>query len=146
MDDFVEELLKRHNYIINLSSENNTITVDYSGKLKTQYIWCDGGLVKNQKDSIPLNNRLVRLYLLFDIYRECKKLGLPKDIIRTPENKPLTELIPLTLDEEDGKNETKLHEMTFELLKDNKNFNRFDDDAEELGILPDLNILKGLIV
>ncbi len=161
MNDFIHHIMEKHNFVVKVSlREENVLNVDFAGKLPITYrifqISTDPPLLSNitceyrgHMECLPINSYLIRLYVLCDIHRTCRKLRLPYNIIRYYKGDELVtnlvDLLPISMTEEDTKTEHLFNNIITDIYA-NKKFNKFDVKLEEFGLLHSFNLLKGLLV
>ena len=162
MDEFTKKIIEAHNYIVRVKLvEPNIIEVDYVDKLQTRYDFYNYenicGVIFNKVEYLSLSPHVIRLYILCDIYRTCGQLKLPPTIVQYYGKEypiiGILELIDIKLSEEEIVKEKKLNDWMMaiydELDKTKKiraSINKFDREAEAVGLLHSLNLLKGLLI
>jgi hypothetical protein len=156
MNDFQEkfnEIVNRHGYIVRVNLVESRLTVDYAGQKTTSYlVWSDDHgwyLEYNGKEIISLKVYIVRLYILLDIYRQCRRLGISYDVVRFYDYlggiSDLLTILPLQLTEEEKSKELLLNNVVMSVIQ-GKPANSFEDSLEVQFLLHEYLQLKGLLL
>lgn len=154
-EQLFEDVIEKHNYIVKVEfldsdrEEAVKLKVNYAD-LKEEIYTCekDSILMTIDGEEIFLPVSVMRLYVLANIYLQCRKLNLPYSIVRFykgGEKTNLISLLPLTFNELDVANELDLHDIMIKVLEKNKLLHSFDDELAGLGLLQKFNLLKGLL-
>lgn len=164
MDEFTKQLAERLDLFITANCITESLAykigVNYAGKLRKTY-FIDDFCISTLKDdgptyiSIQLPKYMIRLYFLCELHRVCRKLKLDVNLIKFYKEEKevdLFDLIKFDVDEDGLKKEKQLNDLLLKIYKEleqsfsRKSMNKFDDEAEEQGLLYSLNILKGLLI
>lgn len=156
---FLEDLLNRNDFLVKVVLlDENILAVDYAGKKQVIY-----SLQFNDDDIIYINYKynditeifilhwsIVRLFILMDIHKECRRLGLPDNILRfySKEEKKSTlmDILPLELSQQELINEKLLNNAMERAYNKPDMINRMDDKLEKMGLLKQFTLLKGLLI
>ncbi len=160
-EKFIDDLLQRNGYIVRVSGlpSELLISIDFAGQLTTSYeIFQDGDIdgfhyennTLNTEQYVSLPRWILRLYILCDIYLQCKLSNLPDTIVRfftaEGEKTDLLSLLPLELTLEETKREKMLNDIILKIFRDRSLVHSFDQKLEELSLSKTFNLLKGLLV
>ncbi len=162
MHPFTEQLLREHNFIVNVTLvEPNTFVVDYAGKTQSAYVVVQENTIgltgiscydEDSEEVVYLTPYTVRLFLLCDIYCRCRELKLPYNIVKFfDKNEPeiqsnIMTLLPIAMTADEITKEAKLNSIADKIYSNKKLLHSFDAEARSLGIGKGLNIIKGLLV
>lgn len=151
--DLLEELIEKHNYIVKVTLEDeNFLTVNYAGKKTETYEIFEieqAWWLRINEEVVVSKTFVIRLYILLNIYFNCRKLKLPYLIVRyynEDKVENLVNLVSLDLDEQETEREILLHDVAFSVLEEPERIHEFDDELEKLGMLQSFNVLKGLLI
>lgn len=165
-DELLEELINKHNYVVKVSlSENDLyeVLVDFAGLKTASYrvvvdeegevygmVYRSSLMSDEIEEYLPLSRSIVRLYILCDIFRQCRQLELSHEIVRfyssSGEKVEFTDLLKINLDEQELSIELTLEEVMSAVLNGNVAVVDLNNDLEANGILQTFNIFKGLIL
>jgi hypothetical protein len=160
-ENFLEELITRNGFIVkvNLVEEEEPecdfkLEVDYAGKKNEVYELFlspefPETLLTINGEPLTLRNCMTRLYILCNIYLQCRKLKLPYTIIRfykSGKQSELIDLLSIEMNEVDQQAEMDLHEAMISILENNSAIHSFDETFGKLGLEQQFNLLKGLLV
>lgn len=147
----LEKLIEKHNYVVRVTlDQENFLRADFVGKKENTY-WCQPlYLLEINDEAIFLQTYMIRMYILLHIYKECRKLQLPYDIVRYYKDgkkvEGLTNLINIALTQEELDREIVLHDIAFSILEDPESLNELEESLEDSGILQNFNLIKGLLI
>ncbi len=157
IEQFTLDVLSRNDYLVSVDYvDEDTLRVSYAEKLVTEYTkivedFC-GLSYRNSsaqtEEVIYLSYHLLRLYVLLDIYRQCRRLSLPYSAVwffRDNVRSDLLELWPLNLGEVEVTLEKRYNHYVGELLG-GESLGKFDTELEQDGYLHEFTLLKGLLV
>lgn len=157
-EQFTLDVITRNEFIVRVDGKDtDELRVDYAGKLKTDYSYYseDTYGIRYQNSSaqtqefIDLPYYLLRLYVLLDIYRQCRRLSLPYSAVwffrENGERSDLKDLWQLNLSDNERENEKRFNGYVRELFE-GEPLNKFDNDLETDSLLHQFTILKGLLL
>lgn len=172
-DDLLENLITKHNFMVKVSlcdDDPLCVDVDFAGQKKCYYriitdedgniygLAYSSSLMLSGRDEgdlvgeefIPLNPSVIRTYIICDIFRQCRKLDLPYDIVcyftSLGERVEFTKLLELKLDESDRESEQVLEGCMSLLLNGEVNIVKMSSELEKIGLLHSLNILQSTLI
>lgn len=166
-ESFLEDLLQRNDFLVKVVLlDTGVLAVDYAankqvvyqiepveinkGDEVNHYLWnvqyeCNGIV-----EEFVLSGPVVRLFILMDIFQQCRRLNLPDTIVRfyTKEKKQATfmDILPLDLSEEEIKKEKLLNQAMERAYNKPQMINQMDAKLEKMGLLKQFSLLKGLLV
>ena len=146
-----EAILEKTNFIVKAVLEENFLKVNYADRKDETYeVDLESSIITVENESIFLPAFAVRLYLLLNIYLNCRLLDLPYHIVRFYEGETkkdgLVDLINPELSEEESKLEVVLHDAAIKILEGVANPHDLDDDLSSFGVLHTFNLMKGLLI
>jgi len=157
-EQFTLDIITRNEYLVRVDDRGSELLeVDYAGKLRTSYQYYEDdsfgihyqNISIRKEEWIEMPYRIFRLYVLLDIYRQCRKLSLPYSIVwffdSTGERSDLLTLWSLNLDENETATEKKFNHYIQQFIG-GELLDKFDDELEKDGLIHEFNILKGLLV
>lgn len=155
----VEDFLTQHEYLVKVTLvDDSYLRVNYLGECKTDYIVYDDdhtGVIYQDTtgedgEAIDLPRPVLRLYVLCDIYRQCRTLGVSNSVVRFY-NKDgaatdLVSLLPIELDEDEAKAERLLQKYVEACYTNMEKADKMLTTLAKEQILHQALLLKGLIV
>lgn len=175
-NNLLEELINKHNFIVRVNPYPNddlTIMVDFAGRKQAYYrviadeegeiygigYWSNVmALIEDEEtgeqyqteEIIFVPKTAVRLYILSDIYRQCRTMDLSSEIVRfyNKENKTVVfaELLSLPLNEEDIEVEQALESCLDAVLNKSIPILTLIEALEKDGLLHQFNFLKATLI
>lgn len=162
----LEELILKHNFIVQVSpsdEDETMLIVTFAGRKNVYYrlvIDEEGEIYGiayariSENDSeaieeyIPMMKSTIRLFILLDIYRQCRELGLSLEIVRFIKGENITDLVnilPISMDEYEQKDEKILNEAIELIMGGNVVISQLNEKLEQCGLLMNFHLLKGLL-
>jgi len=174
LDEFQEKTLSENNCLVTVQWQSNDdnkkfINVNFAGLMNVVYFPTDkeeyGVLlisnrsIENHSELVGLPIYLIRLYILLDVFRICRKLNLSYNLIRflneKGERDNYINIFPRKYDNpENEKREFSIDVCTNKFLNSTemeledrlKILKGDDDNLEKFGLLHSFSILKGLLL
>lgn len=175
-DNLLEELIEKHNFIVRVSldpDDDLTVMVDFAGRKQAYYrvimdeegevygigYWSsvmipvedeETGEKYATEEMVFVPKTAVRLYILGDIYRQCRELDLSTEIVRfyNKEDEPVnfSELLTLPLNEQDIEVEQVLESCLDAILNKSIPTSTLTEALEKDGLLHQFNFLKATLI
>lgn len=166
IDQLTEAIMEKHNFIVRgtlAEDDEYTVNVDFAGRKQATYrvvvdeegeiygvTYNSSIMLPEQEEFIPLDRTLVRLYILCEIYRQCRHLELPMEIVRfySPEGDKVEfmELLDVPLTDEEIEIEKVLDQCLSGILNEDVDIEEMYDALEKDCLLNNFNILKSTLV
>ncbi len=163
-ENFLEDLLRRNDFLVKVVLlDTGMLAVDYTANKQVIYSVLaeekssNSEIIYNIKyeyngvaEEFVLSGPVVRLFILMDIYKECRRLGLPNSIVRIYNKEgaisTLMDILPLELSPGETKQEKILNSAMERVYNKPEMINQLDDKLEKAGLLKSFTLLKGLFV
>jgi hypothetical protein len=172
----LNEIIEKHGFIVRITTEKDDpfwVLVNFAGLKQVYYrIVCDeegdiygigywSSLMETSEDPdtketltseefIPMNKTVIRLYILCDIFRQCREMSLSYEIIRSynedDEVVEFMDLIPLEMSEEEVNEEMTLDECVSRIISNDIPIGELTEALEKGCLLQNFNILKGTLI
>lgn len=160
-----EEIILKHNFIVKISLDPNDslcVMVDFAGKKRAYYrvvvdeedniygiaYWSD--LMNDEEEYIPLKATSIHLYILCDIYRQCREMEFPYEIVKFYDNEnnlvEFMNLLQLKLEEYELNIMKILEKCIKKVLEEEVPIKLLTELLEKERILHEFNILSGLLI
>lgn len=165
-----EELITKHNYVVKVTTDPDDslcVMVEFAGRKQVYYrvivdeegntygiaYWSnlmDDEEGNGFEEFLFLNQAVIRTYIICDIFRQCRWLDLPYDIIRfySPDGDSVefTDLLSIAMDDNERENEQLLEGCMSGIINGVFDINNMNEVLEEKGLLQSMNILRSTLL
>lgn len=174
-DELLEQLITKHNFVVKVTidpDDNLCVMVEFAGRKQAYYrvvvdeenevygICYWSSLMQNVNETtgesegfeefLPLQASAIRTYIICDIFRQCRWLDLPYDIIRyfslNGEKCEFINLLTVPMDDNERDNEKLLEEYMSGILNGIFDANKINEVLEQRGLLHTTNILRSALL
>lgn len=172
----LEEIIEKHNFIVHVNTDSDDplcVMVDFAGRKQAYYrivadeegdiygvaYWSsimaptinpETNEEVGVEEFIPMNRMIIRLYILCDIYRQCREMELSHEIVRfysvEGDKIEFMDLLDTQLDDAEVEIEQMLEMFLHKVLNKNISIKELNVSLENSGLLHDFNLLRGTLV